>query len=204
LASWRGNSSWWGALTAAQPGDFLVAGHQIEQLLSGGGGFYLYGGGKLLAPLGSWAGSTIDLVLHQVGGVASEVETWRVTWARPMPRDQTGLALDTAALFVGEISAALATTAAVLAVIPGVDVTAVPVGTAAAVTSAASTSLAVISVGYSATQGGVYVGDGRVFLSGAMGESLATLGLATALSPPVLAGPRCEGPWGPLGWAPAS
>jgi RHS repeat-associated protein len=37
LASWRANANWWGALTAVQPGDFLVSGRQIEQLLGGGG-----------------------------------------------------------------------------------------------------------------------------------------------------------------------
>jgi hypothetical protein len=122
-----------------------------------------------------------------------------------MSPDYTSAELDELAMFASEISATSAAVAVVALSVPlaGEAVA----GPAAAISTYAgdlSFLLGAASIGYSATHGEVYVGDGRVFLSGAMGESLATLGLATALSPPVLAGPRCEGPWGPLGWAPAS
>jgi hypothetical protein len=87
----------------------------------------------------------------------------------------------------------------VLAVIPGVDLGAGPVGAAAGVTGVASFLLGLGAVLYTADHGGVYLGDGTVFLSGAMGESLATLGIVAAVSPPGLGRPALRGAFGAFG-----
>ena len=65
---WEGNKTWWAAISAAQPGDYLGAQGHVGRLQSIGNSYTIVSDeGRTTDTLAAWSTRGVDTVLHHAG-----------------------------------------------------------------------------------------------------------------------------------------